>query len=84
MSVLFVVMLVLIRLCCVKSHTFILDKSGMYRGVTCAHAASSVQWLLDHASANEDNFDDGEPVLITHLNCFPEVMVAVQGIYSYV
>ena len=38
-----------------------------------------VQWFVDHAGSHQDDLNDGESVFLSHLHCYPEVMVAVQG-----
>ena len=43
--------------------------------------APGVQWLLDHSTAYEGDLNAEESFSLIHLHCYPEIALAVQGIY---
>ena len=43
--------------------------------------APGVQWLVDHGTAYEGDINAEESFSLIHLHCYPEIALAVQGIY---
>ena len=41
--------------------------------------APGVQWLLDHGTTYEVDLNAEESFSLTHLHCYPEIALAVQG-----